>query len=130
MNWKVLLVDDERDFVSSLAERMELRGIAVDTALNGAEALDKIEKEKPELVVLDLLMPGVMGLDVLRHIRKDHPRTKVVVLTGHGAPEWEDEALRLGASSCLLKPIKIEKLIESMMDALEVSEPFDPDATR
>lgn len=128
MSWKVLLVDDERDFVSSLAERMELRGMTVDIAFNGTEAVEKIDKEEPELVVLDLLMPGVMGLDVLRYIRKNHPNTKVIVLTGHGAPEWEDEALRLGASTCLLKPIKIEKLMESMMDALSVSESSDLDA--
>jgi DNA-binding NtrC family response regulator len=127
MSWKVLLVDDEQDFVSSLAERMELRGIKVDTAFDGAEALEKIEKGEPELVVLDLLMPGIMGLDVLRHITGKHPRTKVIVLTGHGAPEWEDEALRLGAVSCLLKPVKIEKLIESMTEALGLSESHDTD---
>ena len=130
MSWKVLLVDDEQDFVSSLAERMELRGITVDTAFTGSEALEKIEKQEPELVVLDLLMPGIMGLDVLRHITKKHPQTRVIVLTGHGAPEWEVQALRLGAHSCLLKPIKIEKLIESMMDALKVSKFHDLGPTR
>ncbi|MDQ7784918.1 MAG: response regulator [Desulfomonilaceae bacterium] len=120
---KVLLVDDEKDFVCTLAERLELRDIKVDVAFNGTEAIEKIEKHQPQLVVLDLLMPGMPGLDVLRWIEKRHPDTEVIVLTGHGEQECKDEALRLGADCCLLKPISIEKLIDKMMKALTSSKP-------
>jgi DNA-binding NtrC family response regulator len=118
-DWKVLLVDDEEEFVLTLAERLEFRDIRADVTFNGYEAIRKIDREAPHLVVLDLLMPGLMGLDVLRYIRKEHPQTKVIVLTGHGELECNHEARRLGASHCLFKPVRIEVLIEKMMEALE-----------
>ena len=117
-DWKVLLVDDEEDFVTTLAERMELRGIKAEVAFNGLEALEKIDAMKPELVVLDLLMPGMIGLDVLRHIATNRPQTAVIVLTGHGSCDFKDEAFRLGAFECLLKPIDIDVLINKMTTAL------------
>jgi DNA-binding NtrC family response regulator len=118
-DWKVLLVDDEEDFVTTLAERMELRGIKAEVAFNGLEALEKLDDTKPEMVVLDLLMPGMIGLDVLRHIAKTRPHTAVIVLTGHGSCDLKDEAIRLGAFECLLKPVDIDVLINKMMTALE-----------
>ena len=118
-DWKVLLVDDEEDFVTTLAERMELRGIKAEVAFNGLEAVEKIDVMKPELVVLDLLMPGMIGLDVLRHVATTRPQTAVIILTGHGSCDFKDEAFRLGAFECLLKPIDIDVLINKMTTALE-----------
>jgi DNA-binding NtrC family response regulator len=118
-DWKVLLVDDEEDFVTTLAERMELRGISTEVAFSGLEALEKLDDIKPEMVVLDLLMPGMIGLDVLRHIARTRPQTAVIVLTGHGSCDFKDEAIRLGAFECLLKPVDIDVLINKMMTALE-----------
>jgi len=127
MNYpKVLLVDDEKDFVCTLAERMELRDIKVDVAFNGKEALEKIKEHEHQVVVLDLLMPGMPGLEVLRRIEKDHPNTEVIILTGHGEQECKEEAIRLGASYCLLKPINIEELIDKMMTVLSLSESKKP----
>lgn len=123
---KVLLVDDEKDFVCTLAERMELRDIKVDIAFNGKEAIEKIKEHEPQVVVLDLLMPGMPGLDVLRQIEKDYPNTQVIILTGHGEQECKEEAIRLGASYCLLKPINIEELIDKMMKVLRASEAKKP----
>ncbi|MFH1113674.1 MAG: response regulator [Pseudomonadota bacterium] len=123
MNYpKVLLVDDERDFVCTLAERLELRDIKVDIAFNGKEAVQKIEERRPQLVVLDLLMPEMPGLDVLKWIEKHHPDTEVIVLTGRGAQESTEEAFRLGASDCLMKPMNIDELIEKMTKVLKSSE--------
>ena len=119
---KVLLVDDERDFVCTLAERLELRDIKVDIAFNGTEAIEKIEEHEHQLVVLDLLMPGMPGLEVLKRIEKNHPNTEVIILTGHGEQECKEEAIRLGASYCLLKPIKIEELMDKMIKLLSSSE--------
>ncbi len=123
---KVLLVDDEKDFVCTLAERLELRDIKVDIAFDGKEAIEKIEAHEHQLVVLDLLMPGMPGLEVLKRIEKDYPRTEVIILTGHGEQECKEEAMRLGASYCLLKPINIEELIDKMMRVLDLSESKKP----
>ncbi len=123
MNYpKVLLVDDERDFVCTLAERLELRDIKVDIAFDGKEAIEKIEEREHHLVVLDLLMPGMPGLEVLKRIEKHHPNTKVIILTGRGEQEATEEAFRLGASYCLMKPMNIDELIDKMMRVLRSSE--------
>ncbi len=117
-DWKVLLVDDEKELVLTLAERLELRNIKTEVTFNGYDAIKKIDEDEPHLVVLDLLMPGMMGLDVLKQIKKDHPKVKVIVVTGHGERECNFEARRLGAVDCLFKPVRIEVLIEKMMEAL------------
>lgn len=117
--WRVLLVDDEEDFVSTLAERMELRGINAEVAYSGSDALAKIDRMEPELVVLDLLMPGVEGKDVLKYIRRTRPNVPVIILTGLGSSDTEREVSRLGAAECLLKPVSIDLLVEKMMAALQ-----------
>ena len=115
---KVLLVDDEEEFVSALAERLHLRGIEALTATDGKEALKRIEIDSPDLVVLDVLMPGLGGLDVLKHIQKEFPHIKVILLTGRGSTNEGIEGMRLGAFDYLMKPLKIEELIKKMQEAL------------
>jgi len=115
--WTALLVDDEVEFVSTLAERLELRGIEALTATDGQEALEIVADRRPPVVVLDLLMPGVGGLDVLRHIRANYPDVEVILLTGHGSTQDGIHGMRLGAFDFLMKPVKIEELIPKMVEA-------------
>jgi DNA-binding response OmpR family regulator len=116
--WKVLLVDDEPDFATTLAERLRLRGITATVASDGEEALRQVSENPPQLVVLDMMMPGLGGLGVLRHLKRDHPHLPVILLTGRGSTKDGIEGMRLGALDYLMKPLKIEELIEKMEQAL------------
>ncbi len=115
--FKVLLVDDEQDFVESLAERISMRDLAPEVALNGEEALLRVEGEVPDVMVLDLKMPGIDGMEVLRRVRKAYPGVQVVMLTAHGTDKDEAEARRLGAFEYLRKPVRIDKLVEILKAA-------------
>jgi DNA-binding response OmpR family regulator len=115
--WNVLLVDDEFEFVSTLAERLNLRGIDTAMASDGEEALRMIEEILPRLVVLDLMMPGMSGVEVLQQIKARHPEIRVILLTGHGSTREGIEGMRLGADDYLMKPINIDDLIEKMRKA-------------
>lgn len=109
---RVLIVDDEEELVSALVERLELRGIPVTGVTSGREALARIEEEDFALVLIDLKMPGLGGLEVIRAMRHQRPELHFVLLTGHGAQENQDAARRVGAMECLLKPVKLERLLE------------------
>jgi len=109
---RILLVDDEKEFVESLSERLSLRKLKADIAYDGEQALEALKKEKPDVMVLDLRMPGIDGLEVLREVKKKHPDIEVIVLTGHGSEEDEKEAERLGASAYLTKPVDLDELLE------------------
>jgi DNA-binding NtrC family response regulator len=115
--FKVLMVDDEEDFVTTLAERMKMRDLDSDVALNGEQALQFVEGQIPDVMVLDLKMPGIDGMEVLRRVRKAYPQVQVVILTGHGSEQDEAEAKRLGAFAYLQKPVDIEKLIITLKNA-------------
>ncbi len=120
-DWKVLLVDDEEDFVSTLAERLRMRGVQARTAGNGEEALRSIVADPPHVVVLDVMMPGMSGLDVLRRIKADFTGVEVILLTGIGSTREGVEGMRLGALDYLMKPLQIEELIEKLQDAVDKS---------
>jgi len=115
--FKVLMVDDEEDFVKTLAERMQMRDLDSDVALSGEAALQIVEDQIPDVMVLDLKMPGIDGMEVLRRVRKAYPQVQVVILTGHGSEKDEAEARRLGAFAYLQKPVDIEKLIITLKNA-------------
>jgi DNA-binding NtrC family response regulator len=108
---RILLVDDEKEFVESLSERLALRDLKADVAYDGEQALEALKKEEPDMMVLDLRMPGIDGTEVLRRVKKEHPNVEVVILTGHGTDKDEKEALKLGAAAYLKKPVDIEQLI-------------------
>jgi len=116
-DFKVLLVDDEEDFLKSLSERLEIRDVSHDTATSGQEALGRIGAEKPSVIVLDLKMPGMDGMEVLRRVKKAHPRVQIVILTGHGSEKDREEAERLGAYAYLQKPVPIDKLMDTLKGA-------------
>jgi DNA-binding NtrC family response regulator len=115
---RVLFVDDEEELVSAVVERLELRDIAAWGATSGIEALKKIEEQDFNVVVLDVRMPGIGGLDILRRLRHAHPRLEVVLFTGHGSTENVDEGLRLGAFDYLQKPVDIEHLVDTIRRAV------------
>jgi DNA-binding NtrC family response regulator len=107
---KVLLIDDEVAFVNTLAQRLIIRDIKVSTAYDGEQALSKLLTETTDVIILDLNMPGMHGMEVLQEIKKAHPDIQVIVLTGHGTDKDEDEAKRLGGFDFLKKPVDIETL--------------------
>jgi len=116
---KVLLVDDEEEFVSTLAERLQLRDIITLIATDGNQALQIIDAEKPPVIVMDVLMPGLGGLDVLQQVKRKYPKIQVILLTGRGSTKDGIRGMRLGAFDYLMKPIKIEELIQSMENAFQ-----------
>lgn len=120
-DWKVLLVDDEREFVTTLAERLSLRGIPAKTAFDGEEALRMIESDPPNVVVLDLMMPGIGGVEVLNRIKALFPKIQVILLTGHGSTRDGIEGMHMGAFDYLMKPLSIEELIEKLKKAIDAS---------
>lgn len=109
---KVLFVDDEEDFVRTMAERMEMRDVGSDVALDGERALEMLQEEIPDVMVLDLRMPGIDGMEVLRRVRRMYPQLQVIIMTGHGSDKDEEEARRLGAFDYLRKPVDINDLME------------------
>ncbi len=108
---KVLLVDDEEAFVNTLANRLKMRDLKVETVYDGEQALSAVENKEPDIMILDLKMPGLHGMDVLRKIRKAYPNIQVIILTGHGTEKDEEEAKRLGGVGFLKKPADIETLV-------------------
>jgi DNA-binding response OmpR family regulator len=118
---KVLLVDDEEEFVNTVAERLQIRNILTLVATDGVQALQVIEKEKPPVVVLDVMMPGLSGLDVLNQIKRDRPEIQIILLTGHGSTKDGIKGMRMGAYDYIMKPVQIEDLIQKMKDAFEAS---------
>lgn len=114
---KVLLVDDEVDFVDTLAQRLRMRELMVDAVYNGEQALSFIKKIEPDVIVLDLKMPGLHGIEVLREIKKMSPQIQVIILTGHGTEKDEEEAKRLGGFDFLRKPAEIDLLIAKIKEA-------------
>jgi DNA-binding NtrC family response regulator len=120
-DYRVLLVDDEEEFVSALSERLMLRGIEVDSALNGEEALALMTEKVFEVVILDVMMPGLGGLEVLKQIKSTHPNTQVILLTGHGSTREGIEGMRLGAFDYLIKPVDIEEMLTKMKEAADTT---------
>lgn len=114
---RVLLVDDESQFVEALAERLQLRGFEALVANDGPAALDLLEKDLVGLVVLDLRMPEMDGLEVLRRIKERWPKTQVIIATGHGDEEDRRKCLELGAFAFLSKPVNIKELSRLLREA-------------
>jgi DNA-binding NtrC family response regulator len=116
-NERVLLVDDEEDFVEALSARMERRGLDVEVAKDGYEALEKARVQQFDAIIMDLAMPGMDGVETLRGLRVDQPDLQVIFLTGHGTLETGVEAMKLGAMDFLEKPTDINLLIEKVREA-------------
>lgn len=107
---KVLLVDDEVEFSSALAERLQLRNYDVKTANNALEALGLIHNFLPDVVILDLKIPGMDGIDTLKTIKKFDPTIEVIMLSGHGDIQSVEEGMKSGAFEYIMKPVDIGEL--------------------
>lgn len=114
---KVLLVDDEREFVHTLSERLQARNFSSSVSYDGETALSSIQTDEPEVMVLDLKMPGIDGIEVLRRVKRDHPDVEVIILTGHGSEREERLAEELGAFAYLQKPVDVDELALVMKGA-------------
>ncbi|UCD57289.1 MAG: response regulator [Candidatus Hydrogenedentota bacterium] len=116
---KILLVDDERDFVQTLSERLQMRDLSTAVVYNGEQALSYIREEEPEVMILDLRMPGIDGVEVLRRVKKDHPNVEVIILTGYGTEKDEKLTRELGAFAYLEKPVETDRLAKAVKEAYE-----------
>ena len=114
---RVLVVDDEEDFLESIVRRLELRGIEVHGVANGAAALELLTHEQVDVVVLDIKMPGMDGIEALRQIRRLYPDVEVIVLTGHASQEFQRLGRELGAFDYLIKPVRLETVLERIRAA-------------
>jgi len=114
----VLLVDDESELVTALAKRLEVRGLQATVAHDGEQAIALCRDRRFDAVVLDLLMPGMDGLDVLSHLKEIQPDLEVILLSGQLLPERGIEALKRGAMDCLAKPADFEVLLERILEAI------------
>lgn len=120
MKIKVLLVDDEKEFIQTLAERLEVRDFSVQTAFDGDEALSKIKEQDFDVVVLDVLMPGKDGIETLREIKSLKPLVNVIMLTGHATVETAIEGMKAGAYDYLMKPTDTNDLVGKITKAYDI----------
>ncbi len=115
--FKVLLVDDEEDFVHTLVKRLTRRKLEVRSALSGKDALKSISENTPDVIVLDVKMPDMDGIETLKQIKALCPSTEVIMLTGHANVEVAIRGMELGAFDYLMKPIEIDELLYKLQDA-------------
>lgn len=114
---KVLIVDDEKDFVEMFSLRLTRQGEKVSAAYSGQEALDLLEKTQIDVVILDIRMPGMDGIETLKKIKAGHPLVEVILLTGHGSTETAVEGMKEGAFDYLMKPADFEDISAKLTNA-------------
>lgn len=117
MSEKVLIIDDEPEFTEALAERMKNRGMDVSTSSSAIEGLKNVEDKSFDVVVLDLQMPEMDGIETLKALKKKRPELQVILLTGHATVEKGIEAMKLGAMDLLEKPADLATLTEKIKKA-------------
>jgi DNA-binding NtrC family response regulator len=115
---KVLLVDDEVEFASTLSERLNIRGYDTKAVYSADAVLNKVRSDIPDVVILDLKMPGANGLDILKAIKQFNPSIEVILLTGHGSEQCTAESESGGAFDYMMKPVEIDSLTEKIEMAL------------
>jgi DNA-binding NtrC family response regulator len=118
-DFDVLLVDDEVEFLETLMKRMKKRGVRVSGVNSGDEALAFLSNNPVDVVVLDVKMPGMDGIETLRTIKKRHPMVEVIMLTGHASVEVAIQGMELSAFDYLMKPINIDDLLYKLQDACQ-----------
>jgi len=116
---KVLVVDDEEDFLETIVKRLLLRGIDAIGVDGGKEALRILQEQSFDVVILDVRMPGMDGIETLRQLKKRTPLTEVIMLTGHGSVESGLQGMQLGAFDYVIKPADFEELFEKLKQAAE-----------
>jgi DNA-binding response OmpR family regulator len=116
----VLIVDDEEELAATIAERLEIRGIQAQTASDADSALGLIKTDPPDVVVLDLMMPGIGGLGILKQINLLEKKIPVILLTGYASKERSIEGMNLGAFDYILKPCQLDDLISKIQEAAKI----------
>lgn len=118
-NLRVLVVDDEPDFLETVVKRLQRRGIHAAGVDTGKQALQLLEDEAYDVVVLDVLMPGMDGIETLKHLKKRKPFVEVIILTGHASVESGIQGMQHGAFDYVMKPADLEELIDKIRQAFE-----------
>ena len=116
---KLLVVDDESEICEFLKSFFEERNYNVVTANSGEQALDRLKSDKPQVVLLDIKMPGMDGVQTLREIKAKHPRVKVIMVTAIETRDKIEECLRLGADNYITKPLSLEYLENDVREKIE-----------
>jgi DNA-binding NtrC family response regulator len=127
---RLLLVDDEARFVETLSKRLTARGFDVEGAFGGPQALEMLDARPFDVVLLDVWMPDMDGLEVLKTIRRLHPAVKVVLVSGNASINAAVEGIRLGATNYLLKPVDIDELLAKVEEAFEKKQIEEADTDR
>lgn len=118
-NLKVLIADDEVEFASTIVARLQLRSFAASMANSGKAALAAIEQNPPDVLLLDLKMPDLDGLEVLASLQEKYPNLAVIILTGHGSFEAGRKGMELGAYDYVMKPVDLNLLMTKIEDAFQ-----------
>jgi len=116
---KVLLVDDEKEMVTALAERLSLRDVDAEWVTCGKDAIALLGEKHFDVLVLDVKMPGMGGLETMEEIQKVKPESKIIFLTGHGSTSDREACEEAGAFSYLMKPVDIDVLIQELKGAMK-----------
>ncbi|MFH0772275.1 MAG: response regulator [Candidatus Omnitrophota bacterium] len=121
MNKKILIIDDEADFADTLSFSLESNGFAVVSAPDGPSGIEKLKSEKPDLIILDLMMPGMDGYEVAKRLKADNATSKIpiIVLTASVTPDLKQKVCSIQAIDCVTKPCDLEDLVDKIKKALE-----------
>jgi DNA-binding NtrC family response regulator len=114
---RTMIVDDEKEYIDLLSERLSMRGIRVTGATSGEEALSTLDEKPMDVIVLDVMMPGLDGIETLVEIKKRHPDVSVVLLSGNANMDTAIKGMKLGAYDYLVKPVALEELLYKIEDA-------------
>lgn len=121
-NLNLLLIDDELELVTTLVERLEIRGIQAEAASNGRDALERVRNGHFDVVVADMKMPIMSGIEVMQTLREQFPDIKVVLITGHGSSDDSSQQMVERADGLLLKPFSIDSLIEKVNEVVHLGD--------
>ena len=117
--FKVLVVDDEEDFLETIVKRLQDRNLEVTGVESGLKALQIIEDQDFDVVVMDVRMPGLDGIETLKEMKKKKPLIEVIMLTGHASVESGIQGMQLGAFDYVMKPVPLDELLDKMRQAYE-----------
>jgi two-component system OmpR family response regulator len=117
--FKVLIVDDESDFLDAIIKRLKARQVEVAGAESGYKALELLGNQDFDVVILDIKMPGMDGIETLREIKKNKPLVEVIMLTGHASVESGIQCMQLGAFDYLMKPVGLDELLDKIRQAYD-----------
>jgi DNA-binding NtrC family response regulator len=118
-NEKILIIDDSPEILSLFSEFLKGEGYEVDTCLEGNSGISMVEKNDYDLIITDLKMPGIDGMEVLKNVLRQSPDSICIILTGHGTVKAAVEAIKLGAFDFLTKPVKVDEILVTLKRALQ-----------